>query len=133
MTFQSFKIVDENVRLRVMAAIERLPLSPVCEITIKEYKKNRNLEQNKKMWAMLNDISNQVVWHGHKLSKENWKDIFSASLKQQQVVPGLDNNFVVLGAHTSKMTISELSELIELMMAFGTHHNVRWLAPDWME
>ena len=73
---------------------------------------------------MLNDVAAQVVWHGQNLSPESWKIIFSASLKRQQVVPGIDGGFVVLGMSTSKMTIAEMSELQELMMAFGVQHNV---------
>jgi NinB protein len=123
-------ISTEDIKARAIAAIRALPLDPVQEINIKEYKKNRNLEQNKKMWAMLTDISNQVIWHGQKLTRENWKDVLTASLKQQKVVPGIDSGFVVLGSHTSKMSIAEMSELIELALAFGTQNNVRWTAPE---
>lgn len=86
----------------------------------------RNGEQNKKMWAMLTEVSRQVVWHGQKLSKEEWKDVFTASLKRQKVVPGLDGGFVVLGSSTSKMSKAEMSELIELMMAFGAQQGVEF-------
>ena len=68
---------------------------------------------------MLTDISKQVNWHGQKLAQEDWKHIFSAALNQQRVVPNLDNNgFVVLGQSTSKMTVAQMTEMIELMHAF---------------
>lgn len=87
----------------------------------------RTLEQNKRLWAMLSDISEQVNWHGHKLSPEDFKHMFSASLKQQRVVPNIDGTgFVVLGQSTSKMTVKEMSEMIELMHAFGANHNVQF-------
>ena len=47
----------------------------------------RSLEQNKRLWAMLTDISNQVDWYGQKLTPEEWKDCFTAALKKQKVVP----------------------------------------------
>ena len=85
----------------------------------------RTLEQNAKLWAMLTDISRQVNWHGQKLAQEDWKHIFSAALNQQRVVPNLDNNgFVVLGQSTSKMTVSQMTEMIELMNAFGAQNGV---------
>jgi hypothetical protein len=93
-------------------------------VTIDEPK--RSLEQNRKMWALLHDLENQVVWHGQKLTAENWKDVMTASLKRQQVVPGIDGGFVVLGTSTRKMTKLELSELIELIYAFGSQHGVEW-------
>lgn len=89
----------------------------------------RNLEQNAAMWAMLGDISKQVVWHGRKLSAESWKHVFSSALKKQDVVPNLDGTgFVVLGLSTSSMSKREMSDLLELMAAFGAEHNVTWSA-----
>ena len=73
---------------------------------------------------MLTDISQQVEWHGVRLSPEDWKHVFTASLKQQRAVPGLDGGFVVLGQSTSKMTKAEMSELQELMAAFGAEREV---------
>lgn len=84
----------------------------------------RSLEQNSKMWACLTDISEQVVWHGKKLSAQDWKHILSASLYKQRAVPGLDDGFVVLGLSTSRMTKADMSELIELAHAFGAQHEV---------
>ena len=86
----------------------------------------RSLEQSAKMWAMLGDVAAQVVWHGRKLTAEEWKHVMTASLSRQDVVPGLDGCFVVLGQSTSKMSVKALSELIELISAFGAEHGVDW-------
>lgn len=85
---------------------------------------NRTLEQNARMWAMLTELSRQVVWHGQQLTAENWKDVLTAALKRQQVVPGVDGGFVVLGTSTRRMTKGEMAELIELITAFGAQHDV---------
>lgn len=87
----------------------------------------RTIEQNKILWAMLTDVSEQVNWHGNKLSNEDWKHIFSAALSQQRVVPNIDGNgFVVLGKSTSKMSVAEMSDMIELIQAFGAQNNVKF-------
>jgi len=88
----------------------------------------RSLEQNSRLWAMLTDISKQVDWHGRKLKPEEWKDVFTAALKKQEVVPGLDGGFVVLGQSTSKMTKGEMCDLQTLMEAFGADKGVRFSA-----
>lgn len=93
----------------------------------------RSDAQNRRLWAMLHDISEQVNWHGNRLTDEEWKDVFTAALKRQKVVPGLDGGFVVCGQRTSKMTKAEMSELQELMTAFGAEHGVRFRAPEYME
>lgn len=80
------------------------------------------------MWANLEDIAQQVVWYGVKLTKDEWKDVLTAALKKQKVVPGIEGGFVVIGARTSKMTVSEMTELIELSTAFGTQQGVKFRA-----
>lgn len=95
-------------------------------LTLELRQETRSNAQNRRMWAMLADIARQVVWHGQKLDSEDWKHVFSASLNKQRAVPGLDGGFVVLGTRTSKMTKPEMSDMIELMYAFGAQNNVTW-------
>lgn len=80
------------------------------------------------MWANLEDIAQQVIWYGVKLTKEEWKDVLTAALKKQKVVPGIEGGFVIIGARTSKMTVPEMTELIELSTAFGTQQGVKFRA-----
>ena len=87
-------------------------------------KEKRSLPQNAKMWAALTDISKQVDWYGDKLSPEDWKTMLTASLRKQRAVQGIDGGFVVLGTSTSKMTKEEMSELLELAIAFGVDRGV---------
>lgn len=83
-------------------------------------KKSRSTEQNAKLHAMLGEVSKQVEWYGQKLEIDDWKDVFTASLRHARVVPGIDKGtFVPLGMHTSTLTIEEMSNLIELIYAFG--------------
>lgn len=90
----------------------------------------RSDAQNRRLWAMLRDISEQVDWYGQKLTDEEWKHVFTASLKRQKAVPGLDGGFVVLGQSTSKMTKAEMCELQELMEAFGAEKGVQFRASE---
>lgn len=91
----------------------------------------RTLEQNDRMWTMLRSISQQVDWYGQKLSPDDWKDMFTASLRKQRVVPSLDGDgFVVLGASTRKMTKDEHSALQDLIEAFGAERGVRFAIPE---
>jgi len=88
----------------------------------------RSINQNRMMWANLEDIAQQVTWYGVKLTKDEWKDVLTAALKKQKVVPGIEGGFVVIGARTSKMTVPEMTELIELSTAFGTQQGVKFRA-----
>lgn len=97
----------------------------------------RTVDQNRKLWAMLRDVSRQVEWvvNGQKtlMSEWDWKDVFTASLKQQQrVAQGIDGGWVMLGCHTHNMKKAEMAELIELMLAFGANREpqVVWSDPE---
>ena len=93
-------------------------------LTLEIRPEKRSDAQNRRLWSMLSDISAQVNWHGHRLTSDEWKDVFSAALKRTKVVPGLDGGFVVCGQSTSRMTKAEMAELQTLMEAFGTQQGV---------
>lgn len=126
MTRHTFHLRRETDRPKLIAWAEKAPVG--WHIEFRE--PTRSLDANAKMWAALQDISDQVEWYGEKHTKDDWKTILTASWKKQRAVPGVDGGFVVLGAHTSKMTVSEMSELIELIHAFGAQHGVKWSGPD---
>lgn len=100
-------------------------------------RETRSDAQNSLMWSCLSDIAKQVDWHGQKLSADDWKDMATAALKRQRVVPGIDGGFVVLGQRTSRMTKAELSELVDFLHALGDQRGVVWsrtsLGRDWPE
>jgi hypothetical protein len=103
--------------------VDAAPLG--MSITFKVNK--RSVDQNAKLWALLGEVSAQVDWYGQKLSPEDWKDMFTASLRKARVSPGIDpGSFVVLGLHTSDLTKEEFSNLIELIHAFGAEHGVQF-------
>lgn len=89
----------------------------------------RTLDQNRKMWAMLRDVSKQVIWFERKLLPIDWKDLFTAYLQREHLdmVPSLDHKgFVILGTRTSRMSKRRFAELIELIYWFGAEHDVVW-------
>lgn len=98
-------------------------------LTIEVKKSTRSIEQNSRLWALLSDVSKQVDWYGRKLSPEEWKHVFTAALKKQDVVPGIDGGFVVMALSTSKMTKGEMTELQDLIEAFGAQQGVRFAEP----
>lgn len=86
----------------------------------------RTIPQNAHLWALLSDLSLQLVWHGEKLSPDDWKLIMLAGLnKELRIVRGIDGKSLVpLGRRSSKLSKQEFAELIELIYAFGAQHGV---------
>ncbi len=123
---QTYLLRDSNIRRNCIEAIQQLPASPDRPLQITIQEDTRSLAQNRMLWACLHDVSQQVTWYGRKLDSECWKHVFSAALKQQETVPGINGGFVVLGHSTSKMRVSEMRDLITIIHAFGAEHNVRF-------
>lgn len=121
---RTFVLRDKDILSRVQAFL--VSLEGVWEVTVKPYRETRTLAQNRLMWDVLTDISEQVEWHGMRLDPESWKDMVTAALRNQRVVPGLTGGFVVLGQRTSKMSIEEMSEVIDFCYAFGAERGVRF-------
>ena len=119
-----YQLTSQQARDSAKARIDWAPDGYVCEMK----ESTRTIEQNSLLWPLLSEVSRQVDWYGKKLTPDEWKSVFSASLKQQKVVPGLDGGFVVCAQSTSKMGKREFSDLIELIFAFGAEKGVRF--PD---
>ena len=108
-------------RERVARWASKVPAGTVVEFRAPR----RSLSQNALLWARLTEIARTVDWYGQKLSAEDWKDVFSASLRKSRVVPGIDGgSFVVLGMRTSDMTKEEMTALLDLIDAFAAERGV---------
>lgn len=100
--------------------------------------KKRSDTQNKLMWAMLGDISEQLEWlvdgRMQYMKDFEWKDVITASLhKEQKMAAGIDGGIVMLGHSTRKMTIKQMTEVIEFMQWFGAEKNIEFSAPEYYE
>lgn len=124
----TFPLRNESDRARAFSIIQQVDLSAGMVWSLRE--EARSDAMNRRMWAMLRDISRQVDWYGQKLSDEDWKHIFSASVEKQRAVPGLDGGFVVLGVSTRKKSKKWFSDMFEVMEAFAAEHQVKFTTAD---
>lgn len=84
----------------------------------------RSLDQNSRLWAMLTDISSQLLWHGQHWPADAWKDFFVHSYRGARFMPAEDGGYVPIGRSTSQMTKEEMGELQDLIEAFASRHGV---------
>lgn len=124
----SFTIRGDFDRARLAELAPTLALGMRVEIK----PERRTNAQNDRFWAMLGDIAAQLPWHGIKLTDEDWKLIFISALKREvRIVPNIDGNgFVNLSQSSSDLSVSEMSDLMELMASFGANHGVQFHEPE---
>lgn len=125
----TFPLRNEMDRQRAMQILQRVDLDAGYVWTMRE--EARSDAQNRRMWAMLRDISRQFEWYGQKLDDTDWKHIFSAAVEQQRAVPGLNGGFVVLGISTRKQSKKWFADMFEVMEAFAAEQGVKFTTADY--
>ncbi|WP_236233669.1 recombination protein NinB [Pseudomonas tohonis] len=127
----SFPIRTEQDRQRAIAVLQRVDLEAGKTWCIKDAA--RSDAQNRRLWAMLRDISQQVEWYGRKLDSESWKHIFSAAVQQHDAVPGINGGFVVLGVSTRKQSKKWFNDIFLVMESFAAEHGVKFTTRNYWE
>jgi len=115
MTRQVFTLTTRERRRFVAEVVASLP--KFARVEIKDPK--RTLPQNALMWEWLTAYSQQATWQGKKRSPVDWKDLFTGAVKIAgggvEAVPGLEGGIMLLGLHTSDMSVAEMADLITYM------------------
>ena len=121
-------LANPGIRAKASDWIAKAPPGTRVEFS----RPKRSLDQNAKLWACLTDISDQVTWHGQKLFPDDWKLVFMDALnREMRIVPAIDGRgFVNLGRSSSKLSVGEMCDLIELIQAFGAQHSVVFHDPS---
>lgn len=119
---QLFILAHNTARDRAIEVVRTAPEG--YRVTIEPPR--RTLDQNALLWPLLHDIATQVLWDGERLTEEEWKDLFTASMRKQKVVRGIDGGLVFLGKRTSRMAKPEFSDLLDYIQAFGAERGVEW-------
>ena len=92
--------------------------------------------QNRLMWRWLTEISKHLRWSVNGtmqwLEPEDFKDIISAGLKKEQrIAAGFGGGFVLLGQRTSKMSVEEMTQMLEFIPYFAAENGVKLSAEDY--
>lgn len=113
---------NDDQRARAKRWVDQAPRGSRVEISASR----RTTAQNSRLWAMLTEVAVQKDWHGVRLTPDDWKLIFMAALNHEmRIVPNLDGTgFVNLGSSTSRLTKEELTDLMEVVGAWGSANGV---------
>lgn len=122
---QTVRLVGEPQRAIARQLIDRAP--PNAVVTIKEAA--RSDDQNAKMWAMLSDIS-RAKPEGRRMTADKWKAVFMQACGHAvQFEMGLDGAPFPVGYSSSRLSKSQMSDLIEFIYEYGARHGVKWSEP----
>lgn len=112
---RAFVLTTKDRRANVARMVAELP--KFSRVEIKGPK--RTLDQNSLLWARLTDFSEQAEWAGKRRTTFEWKDLLTGAVKVAgggiEAVPGLEGGLMLLGLHTSDMSVEEMKDLLDYM------------------
>ncbi len=98
-------------------------------------------KQRKMLNAVCGDLSEQLSWHGNRLSKDDWRHMVAGTILGWRMMPGIDRGegaqgFIMLGGSSLKLSRSQAAEAITALLQIGDHPDeqglsakrVRWSA-----
>jgi hypothetical protein len=90
----------------------------------------RSSPQNRRLHAMIRDISEQVKWANDWMDEDAWKLLLLGAAYGQRMVPNpLDpqGRFVLVNLRRSRgLVVPEMADLITQIMVFGDEKGVKW-------
>lgn len=99
----------------------------------------RNCDQNAKFWAMLSDVATQHRINGRRYSTDDFKVMFLTAYAEEtgmaiRHLPAIHRaGMIPSGRSSSDLSVKEMSELIEWILAWGAENGIRWSDPAMKE
>lgn len=81
-------------------------------------------EQRRLFNAACGDLANQIVWHGNRLSKDDWRHLISGTVLGWRMLPAIDMGkgaagFVMLGGSSLNLHKAECTDAITMAFHIG--------------
>jgi len=126
MSGQTVYLWKQSQRDYAKSLIDAAPSSSVCIVR----ERTRSQESNDKMWAMLTDISRQRP-QGIKKTPDQWKCLMMHACGWAvQFETGLNGEPFPVGYRSSRLSVGQMSDLIEFMYQYGAEQGIVWSEPE---
>jgi hypothetical protein len=124
MTRATYPVTSEGQRSSAIRAIHERPLGSGFIVEVRE--RTRSLDQNALLWALLTAFERQATLNGQRLRADQWKAIMMHALNHPvDMLPTLDGkSWFAAGLRSSKLTLGEMSELLELVQSEAAQRGV---------
>ena len=121
------RTITAQNRAEILRAVEAAPLGAQIDLVDDP----RSLAQNRLLWMLLGQISEQLEHCGEHYEPEAWKCAFMKQLGAKLAfMPALDGEGVVaVGYRSRTLSKEKFSELIESIYEYGSRHGVEFHGP----
>lgn len=115
----------EEIRSRACKVIQSLPLKPPYQIEIKVWHRRRSPEQNRRYWAVLQQIAMEMArqMESEYHAPETWHEYFKAQFLGKDTLL-VDGDAVLVQRSTAKLPVMEFLDYSEQVEAWAAEHGV---------
>lgn len=114
-----FQVRSVEIRQRAAEFVASLPVEPVYEVVVREYRKSRTLEQNALFHALIGDIANEMGEDDHESVKYMVKkDILGF---ERRTILGQEYEIVM---STTKLNTKEMAHLIDMTYKWAADRGI---------
>lgn len=83
-------------------------------------------KQRRMLNAVCGDLSAQMVWHGNRLSKDDWRHLLSGTVLGWRMMPAIDRGegapgFIMLGGSSLNLSKTMAADAITQALHIGDH------------
>jgi len=122
MTQASFLIANPVVFRRAVEAVANLQVMEPGQrwlVTIQQEKTKRSIEQNRRMWACLNEIAGQVRVDGRLHKPETWHEMYKARFLPCETA-WICGQLVSVPESTTGLTVKQFAQYMTQIEAHAT-------------
>mgnify|MGYP001260037489 FL=1 len=107
-------LIDDKARKICCDAVKTAPENYIVEIKAR----NRTVEQNRLYWALCHAVSEQYTEDGKFYKADIWHELFKKAFVPGRVEILPDKTELIMYKSTTKLTVTEFSNLIENVKEF---------------
>ena len=121
-------ITNPATRLRALDAVrgQTASVDSPLIVTIDRYRSKRSSDQNRRMWAMLRDIAEQVRPRGDVYATETWHHYFRERFLPHEDVRLPNGQVLSMAVSTTTLSTKDFADYMTQVEAWAAEHGVEW-------
>jgi hypothetical protein len=93
-------------------------------LTFQKIKDRRRTAQNRRYWAILHEISEQLLVNNQMLSADTWHEWAKRRFIGAREIPLPDGEVIYLGMSSTELSVAEFSDYMQMLEAWAIEKNV---------
>lgn len=121
---QQILIDDERARGYALGIIKAMAIGEPMLVTVEQYREKRRLAANRRYWAILQDIAEQVKPSGQAYGADTWHRYFAAKYLGVNEIKLPNGKVLFEPVSTTTLTVEEFHEYTTKIEAFVAERGV---------